>query len=104
MDAIIHILSDARGIYIPRDFVTDDFGNIAKEHCNKWGVNQDDALLLALGPETDFYWDIWEHVLNNAEFKADDGNAYKLYQDGNLWGICWDKMTDEEKHNFGFED
>lgn len=59
LSAVTLILSDARGVYIPRDFVTDEYNEVAKDHCKAWGINLDDALLLALGPETDFYWDFW---------------------------------------------
>ena len=33
MDAVIHILSDACGIFIPRYFLTDGYHNVNKKHC-----------------------------------------------------------------------
>lgn len=107
MDAVILILSDARGIYIPRDFLCDDNNEIAWQHCDAWGLNKDNAdeWKDAVDPNNEWYWEAWDWILNNARYtEKETGNIYKLYQDGDLWGICYDKMTDEEKSNFGFED
>lgn len=103
MDAVILILSDARGIYIPRDFVIDEYKEIAHEHCDKWGITQEDREILQ-NPDHEHYWETWDCVLNYAKYTADNGDVYTLHQDGDLWGICYDKMTAEEKNNFGFED
>lgn len=106
MNAVVLILSDSRGIYIPRDFVCDDYNEIAWKHCDAWGLTKDNAEQWedATNPDSEFYWDAWEWILNNAEFTAVNGDKYRLYQDGDLWGICYDKMTEDEKRNFGFED
>lgn len=55
------------------------------------------------GPEADGYWDAWETVLSTAQY-VEGLHVWRLYQDGDLWAICYDLMTDEEKHNFGVED
>lgn len=102
MKALILILLDTRGIYIPRDFVCDDWNEIDHEHCEAWGVKTKDAEILQ-NPDNEGYWDTWNNVLNYAEFTDSEGNKFKLYQDGDLWGICYDKMTNEEKENFGFD-
>lgn len=103
IDAITLILSDARGIYIPRDFVIDECGEIDYEHCKAWHIKTEDAEILK-NPDHDAYWDTWNDILNYAYFTDDDGNDYRLHQDGDLWGLCHDRMTLEEKQNFGFED
>lgn len=103
MEAIVLILSDARGQYIPRDFVTDDWNEIAIEHCDAWQIKPDEAAILQ-NPEHEWYWETWDDVLNYAQYTDADGSVYRLHQDGNLWGICYEKMTDEEKTNFGFEE
>jgi hypothetical protein len=105
MQNIVLILDSARGALIPRDFVTDDHGNVNTSHCIKWNIHPDDALILALGddPNNPFYWDTWDTVLNNAFFMH-GGKKYTLHHDGDLWGICFDHMTDTEKQNFGFEE
>lgn len=106
LDAVTLILSDARGIYIPRDFVCDDNNEIAVEHCAAWGLTEanGDMWKSAADPESEHYWEDWDYILNNARYKDDEGHVYTLYQDGDLWGLCAERMTDEEKDNFGFND
>lgn len=101
--AITLILSDARGVYIPRDFVTDGCGEIAVDHCKAWGIGKEDAEILASGPDHEFYWGTWDDVLSNAQYVDEEGNKYFLSQDGDLWALCYDRMTEEEKSNFGME-
>lgn len=86
--AVILILSSARGIYIPRDFICDDYNEIALEHCKAWGLNESNIECWqdAANPDSEFYWEAWEWILSNAEYKAGNGDKYRLYQDGDLWG------------------
>ena len=99
MQAIELLLNDARGVYIPQNFVEgfklESFGLDPES----WEVQT-----CLAGPDTEGYWDAWESILNRAEFRNEDGNVWELYQDGDLWAICTAMMTDEEKYNFGFED
>lgn len=96
LDNVEILLSDARGIYIPRDFVQGF-------DLTRWeGISESDIEILQ-DPENEWYWDSWESVLNNARFTADDGRVFSLWQDGDLFAICYEEMTDEEKHNFGFD-
>jgi len=106
LPAVTLILSDARGIYIPRDFLCDDNNEIAAEHCAAWGLNDSNLEHWsdAADPKSEWYWEAWEWILNNAEYKDDAGNAYRLYQDGDLFGLCFERMSEEEKSNFGFEE
>ena len=96
MSGVQLLLSDSRGIYIPRDFV-ENF------NLEQWHIESKYAQLLS-SPDDELYWDNWESVLNNACFIDKNGNKWHLWQDGDLWTICPDLMTDEEKHNFGFEE
>ena len=96
MTGVQLLLSDSRGIYIPCDFA----------ECfdlNQWNIDSKYIQRLS-SPYDDFYWDNWEFVLNNAYFIDDKGNKWHLWQDGDLWAICPELMTEEEKSNFGFED
>ena len=104
MDAVILILSDSRGIYIPRDFICDDYNEIAWEHCAAWSLTEENKThwIDAANPDSDWYWDAWQWICDHAYFTAENGDKYHLYQNGDLWGICYDKMTMEEKRNFGF--
>ena len=98
-DNVIHLLSDARGIYIPRDFVESvNFGE------NGWqGVTEEDREIL-LDPDHEWYWEAWHTVLSNAHYvHKESGKVFHLHQDGDLWAVCYDSMTDEEKLNFGWE-
>lgn len=90
------LLSDARGIYIPRDF-------IQGFDLTKWKGIPEYTIKTLNNPDNDGYWDAWNDVLSYAEYIHDDGRVFTLYQDGDLWAICYDSMTDEEKSNFGFE-
>ena len=104
LDAVTLILSDARGVYIPRDFVTDTYNKVDVDHCKAWNITQEDAEILASGPDHEFYWDTWCDVLSNAQYNDDEGDKYFLCQDGDLWALCYDRMTGEEKSNFGMDD
>jgi len=88
------LLSDARGIYIPRDF----FQGFDLE---KWNLKGEDLTALN-DPENENYWDVWDHVLNKAYFEI-DGKKYHLYHDGDLLAVAYDHLTDEEKDNLGFD-
>ena len=96
MSGIKLLLSDAHGIYIPKTFY-DGFDLSA------WNVNHRTIDDLS-DPHKEYYWDTWEVVLNNSFLIDKDGHKWTLWQDGNLWAICDDLMTDEEKHNFGFDE
>lgn len=96
LNAVNLLLSDARGIYIPRDFV----------QCfdlSEWGFFKDHEAILN-NPDDEFYWEEWSTVLDNAKFTDKEGNVFRLYQDGDLFAICYELMTDQEKINFGFEE
>jgi len=88
------LLSDARGIYIPRDFFQDF-------DLEKWHLKDEDLTALN-DPENENYWDVWDHVLNKAYFEI-DGKKYHLYHDGDLLAVAYDHLTDEEKENLGFD-
>lgn len=104
-DAVTLILSDCRGIYIPRDFICDSWGEIATEHCAAWGLTEANSNMWrgAADPESFHYWDDWQWVLDNAKYTDSQNNVYMLYQDGDLWGLCPERMTEEEKINFNLE-
>ena len=84
----ILFLSDARGIYIPRDFA-----NGIKPECLS-GASAEDIAILQSGPDSEFYWDAWDAVLNSARVTDADGVVYTPHQDGDLWlvpaGMEWD--------------
>ena len=92
MSGLNLLLSDARGVYIPRDFA--DFA----EHWN--GVTPEDLEILRAGPDHQDYWDAWSMVTIDAHYVDSDGNVWRLWQDGDLWAYCEKLMTDEEYNDF----
>lgn len=87
------LLSDSRGIYIPRDFV-EEFD------LTKWkNINPDDVAILH-DPDHPAYWEAWDNVLQYATHTDEQGHKWHLWQDGDLWMFCDELMTDEEYHNF----
>ena len=96
MSGIQLLLSDARGIYIPMNFV--EFFDLSQ-----WNIDSKYIERLS-SPDNEWYWDNWDVVLNNAKHTDSEGNVWTLWQDGDLWAVCPVLMTDEEKQNFGFEE
>ena len=99
MNAVEILLSDARGVYIPANFV-DEFD------VTQWGLDPESWAVQTLANEgecSEHYWDAWIEILDKAEYRK-DGNVWRLYQDGDLFALCHELMTDEEKQGFGFED
>lgn len=75
------LLSDARGIYIPANFIECfDF--------KQWGISESDSIELN-NPDNEFYWDTWDMVLSNAYFIDDNGKKWYLYQEGDLFAISY---------------
>lgn len=81
----------ARGIYIPQHFAK----SIGREYVT--GVSDEDWQILESGPEAEFYWEVWDDVLNNALLTDSDGTNWTLYQDGDLFlvpeGFDWEQTT-----------
>ena len=90
----IHLLvPDRYGIYVPLTF--------AESLSENWFLVNSDALdIVKEGPDHPEYWDAWNDVLVDASFKDNNKNLWRLYQDGDLWMICTELMTDEEYENF----
>jgi hypothetical protein len=87
-------LSDARGVYIPRDFVEsfDDFDKRVK------GVTAEDKATLLQGPDAEFYWEAWDNVLANAVVTDENGIEYTVYQESDCWlvpkGMEWNDKNE----------
>lgn len=96
--AVVHLLSDARGVYIPQNFVE-------LFDMEQWGLDPESwaVTTCAEGPEADGYWEAWDDVLRKAEYQNGE-DVYALHQDGDLWAVCFHRMTAEEKSNFGFDE
>jgi len=86
-------LSDARGIYIPRDFAK-SFADRTKFVS---GVSDEDWATLDAGPDHEWYWEAWTNVCDNAVVTDEHGHKYFVYQDGDCWlvpcGMEWSEET-----------
>lgn len=96
-DGLCHLLSDARGIYIPQNF-------IETFNYKDWSVAEGDAAILLEGPDQEDYWDTWHDVEQSAELTDKHGNKWLLHSDGDLWAICEALLTKEHRENFGYHD
>ncbi len=85
-------LSDARGVYIPRDFAQ----SIVDRGKNVINVSEEEWERLEAGPDAAWYWETWDNVLNNA-IVVDGETRYTLHQDGDLWLVPEGMRWDEEK-------
>jgi len=76
------LLSDARGIYIPRDFAEIlEGGKI--EHT----LSEEDLEIL-MDPEHDEYWTVWDEVLYSGRYSfkiIETDQEIEFYQEGDLW-------------------
>jgi hypothetical protein len=95
LPAVALLLSDARGIYIPRVFVQNF-------DLSKWEGITPENIAECSDPDNTSYWSAWEEILQDATF-TENGNVWRLSQDGDLWALCAELMTNEEKENFGFD-
>src|ERR1700677_4712778 len=93
--AVELLLSDARGIYIPRDFCND-------YDMDAWSLTAlvEDVEICKEGPDHEFYWEAWEVILNNAKNKE---FGHTLHQDGDLFALNPSMMSREEKKQWDIE-
>lgn len=88
-------LSDARGIYIPRDFAES-----IKRDCVA-GVSDEDWTTLEAGPDHEWYWEAWDDVCDKAVITdPSNGTVYTVYQDGDCWLIPQGMEWSEESQFF----
>jgi hypothetical protein len=93
INSITLLLDDCRGIYIPRDFANFDLTD--------WdGIDPDD-IEICKQPDHEYYWDAWQNILDHAKHKK---HGHSLYQDGSLWAVNYDTITDDEYKEFFGED
>lgn len=94
--ALILAVNDHHGIYVPKVFL-ENYSGICQ------GLAGQDAILSG-DPESCEYWEAWDSILSNFTYTSEEGDTYTLYQDGDLWLVCEDRLTPEEYFNlFGEE-
>lgn len=95
MQAMILLLDSNRGVYIPQHFAQDE------QLTAEFGFAADDPDITLLKAEdsldNEWYWEAWNNVLE----KAKSEKGYTLHQDGDLWAVHLDRMSnDEYQHMF----
>lgn len=87
-------LSDARGVYIPRDFAR----SFADRSKSVTGVSDENWAILEAGPDHEQYWDAWLEVCEKAIISDENGVKYFIEQNGDCWlvpkGMEWDEQTE----------
>lgn len=89
----ILLLSDSRGVYIPRDFARE-----VKRECVS-GLAPDVLPILEAGPDHECYWDAWTIAESNARVTdPTTGVVYTVHHDGDCWlipaGMEWSEETE----------
>ena len=97
LPAVILLCDACHGIYIPSIFIESIEGIQEWKNISNYDKEQ------LKNSDNENYWHSWDNVLSKAEFTK-DGNTWRLHQDGDLWLLCYELMTDEQKQNFGFND
>lgn len=94
MNAINLLVTDSHCQYVPEVFARNF-------DLTLWsGVDQDDVDIILKGPHNnDEYWDAWDYILTHAVYYH-QGNVFYLHQDGDLFAVCDDLMTEDEYINF----
>ena len=93
MNKINLLVSDSNGIYVPQVFAT-------QFDLSLWNnIDPDDIAVIEKGPGEDWYWDSWQNILESASY-VHDGRSFTLHQDGDLWAIAYDELSEEEKSEF----
>lgn len=85
------LLSDSHGQYIPSIFCE----GMTEETTEEFGISWEDALLCQSGPDEELYWEAWQSILDSAEWE-EDGEMWRLHQNGDLWAIRADVEIPEE--------
>lgn len=91
METLKYIMSDAHGIYIPKNFV----------ELFEWeGIDPKDREILLDGPDHLDYWEAWDSVLESAFYQekinGNDGYRWTLHQDGDLFAVRSDHQWEDE--------
>lgn len=98
MNALILFSDCSRGVYIPKHFAE----SVDRSKISGIDLSDLDYMIECdpHGDNSDLYWETWDNVLFNCVVTDDHDNDYHLWQDGDLFLICYDLMSDEEFINF----
>ena len=98
-DAVILMVDSHAGQYIPQEFLE------SIKNVKGWkGISSENKKTIEAGPDNEWYWEAWTQICDNAKFTSKARQEFRLYQDEDLWAVCYEDMTEEEKENFGFNE
>ncbi len=86
------ILSDSHGIYIPKMYCE----SLSEEDAEEMGIDWEDVQTCQSGPDAELYWDAWQSICDAAEITDENGDKWRLVQNGDLWEIRADVELPEE--------
>lgn len=94
MKGVKFLIDGLHGIHIP-EYFADMF------HQDHWNISKEDNFRLSLDTVTqNEYWETWKSVLNNAYHIDEEGNRWTLHQDGDLFAVCPELISDSEYEEF----
>ena len=98
MQNIECIVDSLHGVFVPMVFAQ------TVNRALLSGVSEEtlDYLAKKESVKDDWFWEEWDSVLNNARI-AHNGKIYHLHQDGDLFVIDWDNLTEDESKAFDLE-
>jgi len=91
-DTIEILIDGSSGQFVPQRFVNEM--DLSKFE----GIDETD-IESCQDPECEWYWDAWDQILSNAIYR-ENGEVWRLHQDGDLFLVNDDRMTEEEKAEF----
>ena len=77
------LVDGAHGTYVPCNFIR----RYAYKHPHLWGISAEDAKIVFFYEDDDQYWEVWDHILNTAQYVDEVDVTWYLHQDenGDLW-------------------
>lgn len=83
------LIPDRVGRYIPQEFAEKYGDNIT----NRDALSDEDIEIVLEGPESEFYWQAWDNLLQSVRLEI-DGTEYIIAQNGDLFAIEPDLSDD----------
>ena len=85
------LISDNQGIYIPQIYCQ----QLTEDDAAEYGIEWSDVVCCQSGPDQDWYGESWLAILDAAEWE-EDGETWRLHQNGDLWMVRADVELPEE--------
>ena len=85
------LISDNQGIYIPQIYCQ----QLTEDDAAEYGIEWSDVVCCQSGPDQDWYGESWQAILDAAEWE-EDGETWRLHQNGDLWMVRADVELPEE--------